>query len=209
MNDQLRIILETYDATNSLHFLCIPPFHISHLGFVWDPIRLLNSYCFYRPDVGYVQGMSYLAGHLLLYMEPYAAFVCFANLLNSNYFLTFLKMNRDAMQDRYDIFSTLFKESIPSLYRFVFSSFLFSIGPREINFIASPHRPLVHLLPRRTFEAENIMPEMYLLEWCLTLFSKRLSLDVVSRIWDCYLLFGESVVYRIAVVRPLISANMS
>lgn len=27
----------------------------------------LQTYCFYRPDVGYVQGMSYLAGNFLLY----------------------------------------------------------------------------------------------------------------------------------------------
>ena len=146
--------------------------------------------------------MSYLAGHLLLYMEPYSAFVCFANLLNSNYFLTFLKMNRDAMQYRFDLFSTLFKESIPSLYRYVLSSLSLSFFGLLLSLCRPPWPcAILTCLKRRTFEAENIMPEMYLLEWCLTLFSKRLSLDVVSRIWDCYLLFGESVVYRIAVVR--------
>jgi hypothetical protein len=40
---------------------------------------------------------------------------------------------------------------------------------------------------------------MFLLEWCLTLFAKRLSLDVVSRVWDCFLLHGEVVIYRFAV----------
>lgn len=86
---------------------------------------LLETYCFYRPDVGYVQGMSYLAGHLLLYLEPYTAFVCFANLLNSAYFLAFLKMDRDAMQARYRIFAQLFEQNVPQLYRsvvFVFQS---------------------------------------------------------------------------------------
>ncbi len=32
---------------------------------------MLETYCFYRPDVGYVQGMSYMAAVLLLYMDPY------------------------------------------------------------------------------------------------------------------------------------------
>lgn len=37
--------------------------------------------------------MSYLAGMLLIYMEPYEAFVCFANLLNSHYFASLFSMN--------------------------------------------------------------------------------------------------------------------
>ena len=64
---------------------------------------ILETYCFYRPDVGYIQGMSYLAGNLLLYMAPYPAFVCFANLLNSPYFHTFLKLNPTAMNQRYEV----------------------------------------------------------------------------------------------------------
>jgi hypothetical protein len=42
-----------------------------------------------------VQGMSYLAGMLLIYMEPYEAFVSFANLLNSHYFASLFAMNVD------------------------------------------------------------------------------------------------------------------
>jgi hypothetical protein len=49
------------------------------------------------------------------------------------------------------------------------------------------------------FEAENITPEFYFLEWCITLFCKRLRLEVVGRVWDCYLVFGEAFVYRAAV----------
>ena len=43
---------------------------------------VLGAYAMARPDVGYVQGMNYLAGMFLLYMEPEAAFMCLTNLLN-------------------------------------------------------------------------------------------------------------------------------
>ncbi|CAH1396413.1 unnamed protein product [Nezara viridula] len=43
---------------------------------------LLAAYACYRPDVGYVQGMSFIAAVLILNMDPPEAFACFANLLN-------------------------------------------------------------------------------------------------------------------------------
>lgn len=43
---------------------------------------LLAAYVCYRPDVGYVQGMSFIAAVLILNMDAPDAFVCFANLLN-------------------------------------------------------------------------------------------------------------------------------
>jgi hypothetical protein len=50
---------------------------------------VLDTYCFFRPDVGYVQGMSYLAGNFLLYMVccaltfpmPAHACTCFDHVL--------------------------------------------------------------------------------------------------------------------------------
>jgi len=127
---------------------------------------LLVGNCFYRPDVGYVQGMSYLAGNLLLYMSPFDAFVSFAHLLNSPFFHVFLKLETDKMQERYRVFEDLLKDVEPELAK--------------------------HL------HQEGIAPELFLMEWCMTLFTKRLGLDVVGRVWDHYLLTGESVVYRTA-----------
>lgn len=43
---------------------------------------LLETFVLLRPDIGYVQGMGYLAAMLLLYIDSdYEAFVCFTNLL--------------------------------------------------------------------------------------------------------------------------------
>jgi len=129
--------------------------------------NILETYVFYRPDVGYVQGMSYLAGNCLLYMEPYMAFVCLANLLNSPFFHVFLKLEPEKMNLRYKIFSGLFADYLPALYEH--------------------------------FENQNLGPDLFFMEWCMTLFCKRLALDVVGRIWDCYMVFGEEFVYRTAV----------
>jgi len=44
---------------------------------------VLEAYVCFRPDIGYVQGMSYLAAVMLLYMDTFPAFCCLANLLNT------------------------------------------------------------------------------------------------------------------------------
>ena len=133
-----------------------------------DQLRsILYTFCFYRPDVGYVQGMSYMAAYLLLYMPPYKTFVCFANLLSSPFFHCFLKMNEQHTQLRYRFFLDLLHAHAPAL-----SFHLSSIG---------------------------VTPDLFLLEWCMTLYCKRLKLDVVGRVWDMYVVEGELAVYRVGV----------
>jgi hypothetical protein len=46
-----------------------------------SPGFTFGRYVFFRPDVGYVQGMSHLAAMLLLNLDVFPAFVAFANLL--------------------------------------------------------------------------------------------------------------------------------
>ena len=45
----------------------------------------------------------------------------------------------------------------------------------------------------------NITPDVYLPEWLLTLFSKHLSLDLATRVWDNFLLEGEIFLHRTAL----------
>lgn len=42
---------------------------------------MLEGFAVYRPDIGYVQGMAYIALTLLLNMDEFSAFVSFSNLL--------------------------------------------------------------------------------------------------------------------------------
>lgn len=55
---------------------------------------LLGAYVCYRPDVGYVQGMSFIAAVLILNMDVSDAFICFSNLLNRPCLMAFFSLNQ-------------------------------------------------------------------------------------------------------------------
>ncbi|BFY97913.1 hypothetical protein BsWGS_00953 [Bradybaena similaris] len=78
--------------------------------------NLLGAYACYRPDVGYVQGMSFIAAILLLNMDVADAFVCFANLLNRPCQLAFFRMDEHLMTAYYRTFEEFLKESLPRLH---------------------------------------------------------------------------------------------
>lgn len=60
-----------------------------------DPLHnILGAYACYRPDVGYVQGMSFLAATLLLNMDEVKAFISFSNLLNRPAHMAFFRVNQ-------------------------------------------------------------------------------------------------------------------
>eukprot|EP00467_Chlorarachnion_reptans_P004445 CAMPEP_0114525526 /NCGR_PEP_ID=MMETSP0109-20121206/22480_1 /TAXON_ID=29199 /ORGANISM="Chlorarachnion reptans, Strain CCCM449" /LENGTH=486 /DNA_ID=CAMNT_0001707131 /DNA_START=121 /DNA_END=1581 /DNA_ORIENTATION=+ len=80
-------------------------------------MEVLQSYVCYRPDVGYVQGMSYLAAILLLNMPTFDAFQCLANLLNQDIYFVFFRMDVNKMNTHLDVYQTLLKEKLPNLYK--------------------------------------------------------------------------------------------
>eukprot|EP00466_Bigelowiella_natans_P005260 jgi/Bigna1/87103/estExt_fgenesh1_pg.C_160228 len=79
-------------------------------------LKVLQAYVCYRPDVGYVQGMSYLAAILLLNMCTEDAFQCLANLLNQDIYFAFFRMDVDKMETHLKVYQTLMKEKLPKLY---------------------------------------------------------------------------------------------
>lgn len=78
---------------------------------------LLGAYVCYRPDVGYVQGMSFVAAILLLNMEAHDAFICFANLLNRPIFIAFFRLDADMMRVYFNTYNFCFKNNLPKLYK--------------------------------------------------------------------------------------------
>ena len=86
---------------------------------------ILGAYACYRPDIGYVQGMSFLAAVLLLNMEAADAFICLANLLNRPSYLAFFKVDHALMRPYFDAFNILLQDSLPKLSAH-FSSIQFS-----------------------------------------------------------------------------------
>ncbi|CAG9861897.1 unnamed protein product [Phyllotreta striolata] len=78
---------------------------------------LLAAYVSYRPDVGYVQGMSYIAAILILNMDPCDAFICFSNLLNQPLHLSAFTLNQCRMQAYYNAYDRIFCFNLPRLHR--------------------------------------------------------------------------------------------
>ena len=132
--------------------------------------RVLCAYCFLRQDVGYMQGMTYLAGHLLLYMDEFSAFVCFSSLLATP-FCRALYMSgnivNDAMESRLAVFNHTFVRHLPRLHK--------------------------------QFTRQNLHVHMYFLQWALTLFTKILPFSACARVWDGFLIEGEVYLYRTGV----------
>ena len=57
---------------------------------------------------------------------------------------------------------------------------------------------LQHNIPKlfKHFEEQKVKPDLYLIEWMFTLFSKSLPLDVMSRVWDVFFRDQEEFLFR-------------
>ncbi|RWS02176.1 TBC1 domain family member 14-like protein [Dinothrombium tinctorium] len=129
--------------------------------------QLLGAYVCYRPDISYVQGMSFLAGMLLLNMEVSDAFICLANLLNNQILMSFYRVDPTFMNAYYSTYQVFFRENLPLLYKH--------------------------------FADQQLTPDLYLMDWVYSLFSRSLPLDVSTHVWDLILRDGEEFIFRVAL----------
>nr|XP_027237732.1 TBC1 domain family member 14-like [Penaeus vannamei] len=163
-DQEATIDLIRLDVSRTFPNLCIfqkgGPYH--------DPLHnILGAYACYRPDVGYVQGMSFLAATLLLNMDETDAFIAFSNLLNRPAHMAFFRVDQPVMCAYYNAFEELLAINLPHLAE--------------------------HL---RNIE---VTPDLYILDWLLTVFSRPLPIDAAVRIWDVYLRDGEEFLLRAAI----------
>ncbi|OZJ03304.1 hypothetical protein BZG36_02287 [Bifiguratus adelaidae] len=79
--------------------------------------QVLTAYKEYRSDISYRPGTAFLAGMLVLNMEPYEAFICLANLINKCGILKAIYSDKEAaLRGYYKVFNVLFAENLPKLY---------------------------------------------------------------------------------------------
>ena len=77
---------------------------------------VLSAYVVYRPDIGYCQGMSFLAAMLLLNSQSsFSAFTSLANLLNNELLMTFYSLNQKKMRSIYLYYDRQFHSLLPDL----------------------------------------------------------------------------------------------
>mgnify|MGYP000072881744 CR=1 FL=1 len=129
--------------------------------------EMLEAFTLCRPDIGYVQGMSYVAGTFLLNLEPYKAFLMFYNLVAWPVLLPFYRVDTEGITMRVQLFRVLLKNNLPDLCD--------------------------HL------DCNNVQPNMYLMEWFLTLYTRPLTQEVASRIWDLAFYYGPVVLFKAGV----------
>jgi hypothetical protein len=128
---------------------------------------ILGAYTCYRPDVGYVQGMSFIAAVLILNLDAADAFIAFSNLLNKPCQMAFFRVDHGLMLTYFAAFEVFFEENLPKLF--------------------------AH------FKKNNLTPDIYLIDWIFTLYSKSLPLDLACRVWDVFCRDGEEFLFRTAL----------
>lgn len=132
--------------------------------------NVLKAYSVYDRDVGYVQGMGFLAGLLLLYMSEEDAFWLLVALLKGavhapmeGLYLVGLPL----VQQYLGQFEQLVKEYLPKL--------------------------------GQHFSNEMINPSMYASQWFITVFSYSFPFPLALRIWDVFLFEGVKIVFQVGL----------
>ena len=131
---------------------------------------VLETFCFFRPDCGYVQGMSYLAAMLLLNLDTFDAFAALANIMaaDSSSLLQLYKMDGQHNKLMFGLFMDCTWKVLPAI--------------------------------AQHFESIDVLPDMFLLGWWMTLFAKYFPLEIAARVWDRYLLKqGQNHIFRISL----------
>jgi len=67
-------------------------------------------------DTGYIQGMSYLCGVLLMFMNHYDAFVTFTNLIELPFLKSVCKIDLGLIAKHSQLFQMVFLQNMPALY---------------------------------------------------------------------------------------------
>lgn len=132
-------------------------------------LEVLETYACYRPDLGYIQGMSYLAAMLCLHMpqDRYLTFQCLANLMVNEHLFTFYLLDAELSGVYYTLFDEFLSARLPALHQHM----------GEIGVSCS----------------------MYLMNWLQTLFLQVLPLELAARVVDNFLLDGTVFLFRTAM----------
>jgi len=78
-------------------------------------LKVLETSAYFQPVIGYVQGMSYVAATLLLFMNHYDAFVCFTNLMNTPFMMSVTRVELAHLAKHSQLFQIIFAQYAPEL----------------------------------------------------------------------------------------------
>ena len=134
--------------------------------------RVLLWYAAIDKEVGYCQGMSFVAATLLVYLPVDVAYHSFVSMMNRpicgeakmrELFLP--KMVR--IQQMMDVFADLMLKHLPQI---------------------SAH-----------FTKHGVLSAMFVTPWFMTFYCRDFSFDLVSRVWDSFLNGDSKIIYRVGL----------
>ncbi|CAL4998615.1 unnamed protein product [Urochloa decumbens] len=132
--------------------------------------NILKAYSVYDRDVGYVQGMGFLAGLLLLYMSEEDAFWLLVALL------------KGAVHAPME---GLYQPGLPLVQQYL----------SQFEKLVMEHMPKLG----QHFVEEMINPSMYASQWFITVFSYSFPFHLTLRVWDVFLYEGIKVVFQVGL----------
>uniref|UniRef100_A0A0E0QIY7 Rab-GAP TBC domain-containing protein n=1 Tax=Oryza rufipogon TaxID=4529 RepID=A0A0E0QIY7_ORYRU len=132
--------------------------------------NVLKAYSVYDRDVGYVQGMGFLAGLLLLYMSEEDAFWLLVALL------------KGAVHAPME---GLYQAGLPLVQQYLY----------QFEKLVLEQMPQLG----QHFIEEMINPSMYASQWFITVFSYSFPFHLTLRVWDVFLYEGIKVVFQVGL----------
>ncbi|KAL8137407.1 hypothetical protein V2J09_003408 [Rumex salicifolius] len=132
--------------------------------------NVLKAYSVFDREVGYVQGMGFVAGLLLLYMSEEDAFWLLVALL------------KGAIHSPME---GLYLAGLPLVQQYLF----------QFDRLVKEHLPKLG----EHFTEEMINPSMYASQWFITVFSYSFPFHLALRIWDVFLYEGVKVIFRVGL----------
>jgi len=143
--------------------------------------RVLRAYSVYDANVGYCQGMNFIA----------AMFIA----------ITHKEEDQDSPEaimhheeEAFWLLTTVMNEE-PFRCREMFGEGM--SGAHRVLYVAE--KLIGQFLPRlsRHLEKEGIHITMFATQWLLTLYTSSFRFELVTRVWDCFLAEGWKIVYRV------------
>lgn len=129
--------------------------------------RVLCAYSYYDREVGYCQGMNFIAAMFITIMPEKEAFWMLVSIMNDK----------------------------PCELRGLFGKGM--TWTHKVLFVAE--KLIHHFLPKlaKHLDNENIHVTMYATQWLLTQYTSSFNFDLVTRVWDCFLVEGFKTIYRV------------
>eukprot|EP00804_Cyclotella_cryptica_P029325 CCRYP_018034-RC/>CCRYP_018034-RC protein AED:0.08 eAED:0.08 QI:753/0.75/0.6/1/0.5/0.2/5/0/609 len=128
--------------------------------------RILRAYSLYDTEVGYCQGMNFIAGMLLTFLSEEESFWLLVVIMNDEPYKLREIFNRE-MAGTHEVLyiaDKLVQVFLPELY--------------------------AHL------EKQTVHTSMFSTQWLMTIYTSTFPFDLVTRVWDLFLSEGWKIVYK-------------